>query len=67
MREMSDEDINAYLEACDDDVLYSVGAYQLEKLGARLFDEIEGDYYTMLGLALLPILKFLRSEGLLVF
>ena len=44
--------------ACD-----SVGAYQLEGLGAQLFERIEGDYFTILGLPLLPLLDFLRRHG----
>ena len=44
---------------------YVVGAYQLEGLGVHLFERIEGDHFTILGLPLLPLLAFLRSEGLL--
>lgn len=40
----------------------SVGAYELESLGVQLFDKIEGDYFTILGLPLLPLLKYLREE-----
>jgi len=43
-------------------VTASVGAYQLEKPGIQLFERIEGDYFTILGLPLLPLLKFLRRE-----
>jgi septum formation protein len=43
-------------------VLASVGVYQLEGLGIRLFDRIDGDYFAILGLPLLPLLKFLRAE-----
>ena len=42
----------------------SVGAYQLESLGIHLFDRIEGDHFTILGLPLLPLLAFLRRERL---
>jgi septum formation protein len=47
-----------------DSVTTSVGAYQLERMGAQLFESIEGDYFTILGLPLLPLLSFLRREGL---
>ena len=46
-------------------VLGSVGAYQLEGLGAQMFERIEGDYFVILGLPLLPVLAQLRKEGLL--
>ncbi|HWZ09303.1 MAG TPA: Maf family protein, partial [Bradyrhizobium sp.] len=46
-------------------VTSSVGAYQLEGLGVHLFDRIEGDHFTILGMPLLPLLAFLRSERLL--
>ena len=44
-------------------VTSSVGAYQLEGLGVHLFERIEGDHFTILGLPLLPLLAFLRSAG----
>ena len=43
----------------------SVGGYQWEKLGVHLFDRVEGDHFTILGLPLLALLQFLRREGLL--
>ena len=46
-------------------VTASVGAYQLERTGVHLFDRIEGDHFTILGLPLLPLLAFLRSRNLL--
>ena len=55
--------IAAYLAAAGDRVLASVGAYQLEGLGVHLFERIEGDHATILGLPLLPLLAFLREEG----
>jgi septum formation protein len=63
MREFSDDFLDAYLAAAGDAVLHSVGAYQLEGLGAQLFARIDGDYFSVLGLPLLPLLDFLRNHG----
>lgn len=60
-------EIDAYLAAAGDEILSSVAAYQVEALGARLFERIEGDYFSVLGLALFPLLNFLRTEGALAF
>ena len=65
MRHLSESEISAYLDAAGAAVTTSVGAYQLEGLGAHLFERIEGDHFTILGLPLLPLLKFLRRERLL--
>lgn len=65
MRPMTRESVDAYLAAAGDDVLASVGAYQVEALGARLFERIDGDYFAALGLSLFPLLRFLRGEGAL--
>ncbi|MEA2942724.1 MAG: nucleoside triphosphate pyrophosphatase [Bradyrhizobium sp.] len=65
MRSLDDAAISAYLDAAGEAVTTSVGAYQLEGLGVHLFERIEGDHFTILGLPLLPLLKFLRSQGLL--
>jgi septum formation protein len=65
VRPLGDAEINRYLEAAGDAVTFSVGAYQLERLGIHLFERIEGDHFTILGLPLLPLLAFLRSEHLL--
>lgn len=64
MRQMSEAEIQAYLDAAGDAVTTSVGAYQLESLGIHLFERIEGDHFTILGLPLLPLLAFLRHERL---
>jgi septum formation protein len=65
MRKLSETDIDAYLDEAGESVTSSVGAYQLEGLGVHLFEQIEGDHFTILGLPLLPLLAFFRSEKLL--
>jgi septum formation protein len=65
MRRLDEIGIEAYLDQAGQAVTTSVGAYQLEGLGVHLFERIEGDHFTILGLPLLPLLKFLRGEGLL--
>lgn len=65
MRPLSRNTIDAYLTAAGDAVAGSVGAYQLEGLGVHLFERIKGDYFTILGLPLLPLLAFLRTKDLL--
>jgi len=65
MRPMTEAELSAYLEAAGDAVTSSVGAYQLESLGIHLFERIEGDHFTILGLPLLPLLAFLRRERLI--
>jgi septum formation protein len=62
---MSEGELSAYLDAAGDAVTTSVGAYQLEGLGIHLFERIEGDHFTILGLPLLPLLAFLRRERLI--
>ncbi len=62
MRDISDRFLSDYLEMAGDAALHSVGAYQLEGIGIHLFEKVEGDYFTILGLPLLPLLKFLRQE-----
>ncbi len=63
MRKLSPDFIKGYVDAVGPQVMTSVGAYQLEGLGAQLFSRIEGDYFTILGLPLLDLLDFLRSRG----
>jgi septum formation protein len=65
MRRLGEAEIEAYLDQAGEAVTTSVGAYQLESLGVHLFERIEGDHFTILGLPLLPLLAFLRSERLL--
>jgi septum formation protein len=65
MRAFSDGFLEAYLDAAGASVTESVGAYQLEKLGIHLFEKVEGDYFTILGMPLLPLLDFLRREKIL--
>jgi septum formation protein len=66
VRDFSDAFLDAYLAQAGDQVLDSVGCYQLEGLGVQLFERIEGDYFAILGLPLLGLLDFLRGEGALV-
>ena len=63
MRQLSVDFIGRYVEACGAEILSSVGGYQLERMGIHLFERIEGDQSTILGLPLFPLLNFLRSNG----
>jgi septum formation protein len=65
MRPLAGAEIEAYLDQAGAAVTTSVGAYQLEGLGVHLFERIEGDHFTILGLPLLSLLAFLRGEKLL--
>lgn len=65
MRQMTEAELSTYLDAAGDAVTASVGAYQLEGVGIHLFERIEGDHFTILGLPLLPLLAFLRRERLI--
>lgn len=66
MRSFSDRFLDAYLEAVGSAATASVGAYQIEGLGIQLFERVEGDYFTVLGLPLLTALDFLRRHGCLI-
>lgn len=63
MRDFSDCFIESYLDTIGADATASVGAYQMEKIGVHLFERVEGDHFTILGLPLLPLLKFFRHAG----
>tara|TARA_R110002110_G_scaffold12692_16_gene60237 strand:+ start:9230 stop:9868 length:639 start_codon:yes stop_codon:yes gene_type:complete len=63
MRDFSDRFLDAYLAAAGETVMKSVGCYQLEGPGVQLIEKIEGDYFTVLGLPLLPLLGELRRHG----
>jgi len=65
MRNFSTDFLDRYLRSAGDAALSSVGAYQLEGMGAQLFAAIDGDYFTILGLPLLPLLDILREHGIL--
>ncbi|HUE10441.1 MAG TPA: Maf family protein [Steroidobacteraceae bacterium] len=65
MRTLSDSFLEAYLDAVGDAATASVGAYQIEGLGVQLFERIDGDYFTVLGLPLTKALEFLRRQGCL--
>jgi septum formation protein len=65
MRDFSPEFLGRYLAAVGDAALQSVGCYQLEGQGVQLFDRIEGDFFAILGLPLLPLLAFLRGAGVI--
>lgn len=61
MRNFSDDYLEDYLEMAGETAFKSVGGYQLEGIGIHLFERVEGDYFTILGLPLLPLLAYLRQ------
>jgi septum formation protein len=65
MRAFTDPFLEGYLDQAGEAVLSSVGAYQLEGLGAQMFQKIDGDFFTILGLPLLPVLDILREQNVL--
>ena len=65
MRDFTDDFIDRYLDAAGSAVLDGPGAYRVEALGVQLFREIKGSHFTILGLPLLPLLDFLRENGVL--
>jgi len=65
MRDFSDAFLDAYLTAEGEALLACVGSYRLEGLGSQLFEAVEGDYFTVLGLPLWPVLTELRRAGVI--
>lgn len=66
VRALSDDFIESYLEAEWPDVAYCVGVFRLEGRGVQLFERIEGDHFTILGMPLIPLLAALRDRGVVV-
>lgn len=66
MRALTERFLDLYLDAAGDAATASVGAYQIEGLGVQLFERVDGDYFTILGLPLIQALDFLRRNGCLV-
>jgi septum formation protein len=65
MRSFSEQFLDLYLDSVGSAATASVGAYQIEGLGIQLFERIEGEYFTILGLPLMAVLDFLRRRGCL--
>jgi septum formation protein len=66
VRQITSDFVDTYIEEMGDKILSSAGGYQIEALGAQLFSSIEGDYWTIMGLPILPLLEALRNEGALI-
>ncbi|MCB1378711.1 MAG: septum formation protein Maf [Alphaproteobacteria bacterium] len=66
MRSFSEASLDKYLQTAGKDVMTSVGGYKIETSAIQLFESIRGDYFTVLGLPLLPLLKALRKQGALI-
>jgi septum formation protein len=66
MRDFSDDFLSNYLQQNGEDILSSVGCYKIEGMGAQLFNRIQGDYFTILGIPLLEVLGFLRTRGVIM-
>lgn len=66
MRDFSDEFLDWYIEQEGDAVMQCVGAYRFEGIGAQLFSNVEGDFFSILGLSLLPVLDYLRLRGVIM-
>jgi len=64
MKKLSAEQIDTYLDAAPDDALQCVGGYAIEGRGARLFNHVEGDFFTIMGMPLLKLIKFFDGEGI---
>jgi len=65
MRSFSASFLDAYVARCGERLLGTAGAYEIEGLGIQLFDRVEGDYFTIIGLPLLPLLTQLRTRGVI--
>jgi septum formation protein len=66
MHDLTEAFLDGYLDAAGDRVMQSVGAYQLESVGVNLFEKIEGDHFTILGMPLMPLLTYFRKSGMIV-
>ncbi|MBK8007626.1 MAG: Maf family protein [Rhizobiales bacterium] len=66
MHQLTDAFLDGYIAAAGDRVMQSVGAYQLESVGVNLFEKIEGDHFTILGMPLMPLLAYFRKSGMIV-
>lgn len=65
VRPLNEDFIQFYLQQCGEPLLSTVGAYMLEGMGSQLFTKIEGDYFSILGLPLLPLLDYLRVRNVI--